>query len=182
MIEPIYERSNKMARKKDVHYKIDEGIVNEFTKIIESKKKNDKDRTITYSGVIEEMMKNYIALDGQLLVDEIHAPRIGYAVKKAVDDQMQRLIKMISKTQLEATAALYSAPLFHHETLKGMEEILENYMNTQLLDPARTRIADKKSFNTNGLQSIQTLRNIAVNDRKAQMKRKSEEEKSNIGI
>lgn len=158
-----------MAKKVQKNLKLDAGILAEFEKIADRKKEH-------HNREIEEMMKAYIARDGQLIFDDLYAPRIAHSVKQAVDDQINRLAKMIYQAQVDATAALYSTPIFYNQTLKGMEDILENFMNVQLLNPTRSRISNKNSLNENGQQAVRNLRNIAITDHKDNKKKKTKEE------
>lgn len=160
-----------MARKRQKNIRIDEGILNEFEKIANRKKQHHNEE-------IEELMKQYIARDGQMLFDDLYAPRIAHSVKQAVDEQINRLAKMIYKTQVESTAALYSAPVFHNQMIKGVEDVLDMYMNGQLLNPNRIRISDQYSLSSNGKQAVKNLRKIALSDHQDQKKESSKEAKS----
>lgn len=157
-----------MAKKANKHFRLDEGILNEFVKITKKKK-------AIQSEEVEEMMKQYISRDGEMIFDDLYAPRISHAVKQAVDEQINRLAKMIYKTQVDATASLYSAPVFHNQTLKGIEDVLDMYINGQLLNPNRQRISENHTLNTNGKNAIHNLRKIALTDHKEQKSKDSKE-------
>ncbi|MED1205595.1 hypothetical protein [Heyndrickxia acidicola] len=158
-----------MATKVQKNLRIDAGILAEFEKIANRKKQN-------HNAEMEELMKQYIARDGQILYDDLYAPRIAQAVKNAVDEQINRLAKMIYKTQVDATAALYSAPVFHTQTLKGMENVLEAFLDKRLLDPNRLRPSDQYTFSGNGKPAVSNLRKIARTDHQEQKKEPEKEQ------
>lgn len=119
-------------------------------------------------------MKQYIARDGQMLFDDLYAPRIAHSVKTAVEEQINRLAKMIYKTQVDATAALYSSPVFHSQTLKGVEDVLDMFINPQLLNKDRIRISDQYSLANNGKTAVKNLRKIALTDHQEQKAERKE--------
>jgi hypothetical protein len=146
-----------MARKKQKLLRIDESILNEFEKICKKKKSE-------YSYEVEQMMKDYIARDGQKLVDELYAEQIGKAVKSAMDDQVNRLAKMIYNVNVDTTAVLNSVPAIYKKNLKAIETTFENFMNEQLLSPERSSQADHFDYNSDGQKMVSNLRNHARND------------------
>ncbi|MDM5451037.1 hypothetical protein [Peribacillus simplex] len=154
-----------MARKKQKNLNIDEHILQDFEKIANRKKQQ-------HNTEVEELMKAYIARDGQLLFDDLYAPRIAHTVTKAVDDQIDRLAKMIYQTQKDATAALYSSPVFHIEMLKGVEEIIETHLDPRLLNQNRPKVSTKFSFNHNGKLAVKNLRKMATVDHQENRKQK----------
>lgn len=160
-----------MATKRQKNLRIDDSILTQFEKICKKKK-------VDQNSEMEELMKQHIARDGQMLTDDIYAPRIAQAVTHAVDAQINRLAKMIYKTQVDATAALYASPVFHNQSLKGMEDILEMFLNSQLLNPNRVRISDQHSLNTNGKTAVHNLRKIALTDHKEQKREQPKTEKT----
>lgn len=158
-----------MARKRQKNLRLDEGIVTEYEKICDRKKEN-------HNTVMEELMKQYIARDGQMLFDDLYAPRIAHSVKTAIDEQINRLAKMIYKTQVDATASLYSTPVFHSQQIKAMEDVLDMFINPQLLNKDRIRISDQYSLANNGKTSIKNLRKIALSDHQEQKAEKKKNE------
>lgn len=156
-----------MAKKVQKNLKLDAGILAEFEKIANRKKEH-------HNTEIEELMKQYIARDGQMLFDDLYAPRIAYSVEKAVDKQVNRLAKMIYQTQVDASAALYSSPVFHIEMLKGVEEIMESYLDPRVLNPNRPKISNKFTFNENGKRAVASLRKIANIDHQEKRKQKEQ--------
>ncbi|MED4068584.1 hypothetical protein [Priestia megaterium] len=146
-----------MARKVQKNVGIDAGVLAEFTKIANRKKQN-------HNAEIEAMMKDYIARDGQMLADDIYAPRIAEAVKLAVDGQINRLAKMIYQAQINSSASLYSGSLLHIENLKNIEELLETYLDPRLLNPDRQKLSARFSFEKNGKTAIKRFRKIAHDD------------------
>ncbi|USK77779.1 hypothetical protein [Peribacillus frigoritolerans] len=157
-----------MAKKVQKNLKLDAGILAEFEKIANRKKEH-------HNTEIEEMMKQYIARDGQMLFDDLYAPRIAYSVEKAVDKQVNRLAKMIYQTQVDATAGLYSSPVFHIEMLKGVEEIMESYFDHRVLNPNRPKVSNKFTFNENGKKAVANLRKMANVDHQEKRKAKAME-------
>lgn len=160
-----------MAVKRGKHMRIDSGTLTEFEKIAKKKKKHQNQ-------IIEEMMEEYITRDGQMLTDDLYAPRIAEYVKKAVDGQINRLAKMIYKTQVESTASLYANPLLHNQILAGVEEILEEFLHPQLLDQNRTLISKNYTLDKNGKVAVNRLRKVAHTDHEEQKEKKREKEQS----
>ena len=146
-----------MARKVQKNVGIDAGVLAEFAKIADRKKQN-------HNAEIEAMMKDYIARDGQMLADDIYAPRIAQAVKLAVQGEINRLAKMIYQTQINSSASLYSGSLLHIENMKNIEELLETYFDPRLLNPNREKLSTKFSFEKNGKTAIAKFRKIAHDD------------------
>ncbi|USK72633.1 hypothetical protein [Peribacillus asahii] len=157
-----------MARKRQKNLRIDEAILDEFEKIANRKKQQ-------HNTEIEELMKAYIARDGQLIFDDLYAPRIEHAVKQAVESQINRLAKMIYQTQVDATASMYSAPVFHIESLRGIENILETYIRPEVLNPSRVKVSDQYTFNHNGKLAVKNLRKVAYMDHQENKKAKQDE-------
>lgn len=160
-----------MARKQQKNIRIDQGVLSEFEKIANRKKQH-------HNVEIEELMKQYIARDGQLLFDDLYAPRIAHSVKQAVDDQINRLAKMIYKTQVESTAALYATPVFHNQIVKGVEDVLEMFLDARILNQNRIRISDQYSISSNGKQAVKNLRKMALTDHQEQKKDRSNDQMS----
>ncbi|MCI2254237.1 hypothetical protein L2D08_07660 [Domibacillus sp. PGB-M46] len=160
-----------MARKQQKNIRIDQGVLAEFEKIANRKKQH-------HNAEIEELMKQYIARDGQLLFDDLYAPRIAHSVKQAVDDQINRLAKMIYKTQVESTAALYATPVFHNQIVKGVEDVLEMFLDARILNQNRIRISDQYSISSNGKQAVKNLRKMALTDHQEQKKGKPNDQMS----
>jgi hypothetical protein len=143
-----------MAKKKQKNITIDAGILKSFEKIADQKGQH-------HNIEIEEMMKAYIARDGQLLFDDLYAPRVDQVVTKAVDRGTDRMAKMVYQAQLDSTAALYSSPVFHIEMLKAIEEILETFFDPRVLNQNRPKISNKFTFNHNGKLAVKNLRKMA---------------------
>jgi len=146
-----------MAKKRQKNIRIDAGVLDAFEKIAGRKGQH-------HNAEIEEMMKSYIARDGQLLVDEVYAPMIAQAVKIAVQAEINRLAKMIYQAQINSSASLYSGSLLHIENFKNIEELLETYFDTLLLNPERQKLSAKFSFEKNGKTAIAKFRKIAHDD------------------
>ncbi|MDF9763798.1 hypothetical protein OKW24_005694 [Peribacillus simplex] len=157
-----------MASKKQKNLNIDEGILKKFEEIANRKKQQ-------HNTEVEEMMKAYIARDGQILFDDLYAPRIAHTVTKAVDHQIERLAKMIYQTQVDATAALYSSPVFHIEMLKGVEEIFETHLDPRVLNQNRPKVSNQFTFNHNGKSAVKNLRKMANVDHQENRKAKAME-------
>lgn len=152
-----------MAIKQQKNLRIDMGIAEQFAKIC---KKNGVDQ----NSQMEDLMKQYIARDGQILFDDIYAPRIEAATERAMDKQITRMIKMLNKVQIDSTASLYSHPAFYNQTIKGIEDVLNEFLDARVLNPHRTAISSKYSVSSNGKQAVRSLRNIALTDMKEQRK------------
>jgi hypothetical protein len=146
-----------MPKKKSKHLRIDEGILNEFEKIAKRKKSQ-------HNTEVEEMMKQYIALDGQMLFDELYAPRLEHVIKRVFDQETHRIMGMLYNVHRDATAALYANPIFHNKILEGVEKIIESFIQPALLNTDRNSIAQNYDFNTNGKNAVDHLRKIAHSD------------------
>lgn len=160
-----------MARKVQKNIRIDEGVLQEFAKIADRKDQH-------HNVEIEELMKQYIARDGQLLFDDLYAPRISHAVKTAVDEQINRIMKVLYNINVDVTASLYSAPTFHQQAVRATEEVIESYLNPQLLDQQRVPISTNYSLAQNGQKSVDQLRKIAHSDIQKRRTKKESQEKA----
>lgn len=157
-----------MSVKKQKNIRIDESVLNEFEKIANRKKQK-------HNSEIEDLMKQYIARDGQLLFDELYAPRIEHTVKQAMDDQVNRLAKMISKVSIDATASIYSTPLLHNQILKGTEDILERYLDVRILNQNRTPISQEYTVSKTANNAIGYMRKLAYTDHDQQRAKQRQE-------
>lgn len=140
-------------------YSLDASLVKEFEAICQKKGMN-------FSEQLEEIMKQFIVADTANMVDDLHASRIGYAVKKAVQDEINRLAGMIYNVQVDATAALYGVPRLQQKQLEVLEGTLERYLNPNTLSPKRELLSKKFSFSDHGQRIIHDLRQYARNEKK----------------
>jgi hypothetical protein len=146
-----------MGKREGKFFRIDSSLTDEFVKICKRKKTEQSDE-------IEALLKQYIAKDGEITIDDIYAPRIAQAVKVAVDDQVNRIAKMLYNINVDVTSILYGMPAIHKKDLKALEDTIEMFVNPQLLNPKRTPQSTHFEFNKDGRNMIQNLRDFARND------------------
>ena len=142
-----------MGKKIQKNLRIESGISSEFAKICERKKLNQNE-------VVEDLMKQYIARDGESLFDELYAPKITKMVQKGIDNQINRLAKMLYQTQTNSAAALHAIPFFHIEMMKYMHEAFPNYLDKRLLAPTPKNLAKDYTMEHNGQRVINQFQNM----------------------
>lgn len=156
-----------MARKLRKLYSLDEGLVQEFEKIC-------KKRNIEYSFAIGELMESFVAKDGEILMDDLYAPRINELIKRTMEKQIDRVMGGMYNLQTDVTANLYSVPSLYKKQLRSIETTFNDYMNPKILNPNRISHAEQFSFNEDGQKMISNLREYARKDMKAKKKMKEE--------
>jgi hypothetical protein len=156
-----------MARKQRKLYSLDEGIVQEFEKVC-------KKKDLEFSAAVQQLMEQYIAQDGQIMLDDLYAPRINELVKRTVVKEVDRIASMMYNLQVDVTANLYSIPAMYKKSLGSVENTFNEYLNPQLLNPNRVSAAQQFEFNKDGQAMISNLRNFARNDMKQKKKTKEE--------
>ncbi|KZD70933.1 hypothetical protein [Bacillus cereus] len=148
-----------MGVKKKKLYSLDSGLVKEFEAICQKK-------GVNFSEQVEELIKQFVISDTANMVDDLHASRIGHAVKKAVDEQVNRLAGMIFNVQVDVTAALHGIPRLQQKQMEIMETTLERYVAPNVLNPQRELLAKKFNHDVHGQRIIHDLRQYARNEKK----------------
>lgn len=153
-----------MGQKTQKNLRIESGISDEFAKICKRKKLNQNE-------VVEDLMKQFVARDGQAIFDELYAPHIMAMVQKGVDSQINRLAKMIYQTQTNSAAALHAIPLFHIEMMNFFDAAVQNYFDKRILAEEPKNLFKEYTMDKNGKGAITALQNMG---RKNAAKRKEE--------
>lgn len=149
-----------MGKKERKTYNLDSGVVKGFEEI--AKKKGVK-----YSMLLENLLEQFIAKDGEMFADEIFAPRLEYAINQAVKKETSRLASMIYKNHIETSAVLISIPSLYKKVIQGIEESLRLHINPQILNETKDEdpldgidyIYPTFRYNHEGKDMIQKLRN-----------------------
>lgn len=81
-----------MARKLQKNVRIDSDILSDFERIC-------KKKDISQNVMMEDLMKQFIARDGEELFDNLYSPKIESVVKNAIEGEINRLANMIYQTQ-----------------------------------------------------------------------------------
>lgn len=164
-----------MATKTKKLYSIDSKIADEFMKIC---KRNDQE----FSGVVEEFMKLYIRKDGEVLFDDLYAPRIDQVVSRRIDKGLDRIAAMINNVNVDVTAALLMFPSVYKKTMVSIEDTLNEFVIQEVLKPTRQPLAQDFMVGQDGQVMIQTARNAArknLNEKRIKaMQEKQESEKA----
>lgn len=156
-----------MAKKEKRTYRVDSEVLRKFYDLCEQK-------GIPYSEAVEGLMKDFIARSEGNLLDEVHAPAVQQAVKKAMDDQIDRLASMIYNVQIDANAILQSVPVLYQKNMLALEYTLNKYINQELLSPHRDSSAKRFDLGLHGKEMIQDLRKHAFTDLKERKRIKQE--------
>lgn len=158
-----------MAHKVRKNYSLDEGTVLKFQEICKKQKKE-------FSEVVEMLMEDYIAKDGQILIDDIYAPRMEAVVSRTMKKEIDRMAKMLYNINVDVTAGLYAFPALYKKTMGSVEDTFNHYVNEQLLTPNRQSLAKQFAIAEDGERIIQAVRNFARNDIKTRQQEKLSEQ------
>lgn len=151
-----------MAKKEKSTYSLDAKVVADFKKIC---KQND----VEYSLTIEELMKVYIEKSGQILLDDIFAPRLDAMMNRTMEKQFDRVAGMVYNLNVDVGAILQLMPSVYKKTMVSIEDTFNEFVNEQLLVPERESLADKFRVGHEGQTMITTARNFTrkeINDRR----------------
>jgi antitoxin component of RelBE/YafQ-DinJ toxin-antitoxin module len=148
-----------MGKKERKTYNLDSGVVKSFQQIATKK-------GLKYSELLEQLLEQFIAKDGEMFADEIYAPRLEYTITQAVKKETNRLAAMIYKNQLETSAVLIGLPSLYKKMQKGMEDALRLHINPEILmetketDPVEgiDFISPSFRYNYEGIEMIEKLR------------------------
>lgn len=143
-----------MAVKTRKNYSLDGGIVSEFQKVCMN---NGKE----YSETVEELMKMYIAKDGQLLMDEMHAPLIEKILDRRLNKLFDQVKGMVYNQSVDIKLIPYLLISLHKHSLENLEQVLDETFVTQILEPERESFADEWEPNQQGIQMLQNATGIA---------------------
>lgn len=154
-----------MGVKERKTYNLDSGVVKSFEQI--AKKKG-----VSYSKLLEELLEQFIAKDGEMFADEIYAPRIESLVNQAVKKETNRLASMIYKNQIETSAILISIPALYKKIQKGIEEGIRVHINEEVLNETKEEdplngieyIHNSFRYQHEGKEMIQNLRNQSTKE------------------
>lgn len=156
-----------MARKQRKLYSLDEGLVQEFEKIC-------KKRDMEFSAAVSQMMEDFVAKDGEMVMDELFAPRTNEMIRRTVIKEVDRIASMMYNLQVDVIANLYAVPSLYKKQLRSIETTFNEYMNEKILNENRVSHAEQFSFNEDGLKMVANLREYARKDMKAKKKVKEE--------
>lgn len=156
-----------MAKKQRKIYSLDMGVVEQFEKIC---KKKDTE----FSAAVQGMMEHWIAKDGELTMDDLYAPRISGLVKRTVQDEVDRIAKMLYNINVDVTANLYAIPAMYKKNLKSVEHTFNHYLDERVLNPKRVSAAEQFNYAEDGQKIIADVRNFARNDIKQRKKMKED--------
>ncbi|MGG1571669.1 hypothetical protein [Fictibacillus sp. NRS-1165] len=156
-----------MGKRIGKYFKVDQSLVNEFVKICEK-------RDIDQADGLEELLKQFIAKDGQITVDDIYAPRIGDAVKLAVDAQVNRMAAMLNSIDIDVKSILYGLPAFHKLSLQGTERTLVSHLDERLVKPSPIKESQQFDYTKDGFKMIEDMRSYARTDISNRRKKKKE--------
>lgn len=142
-----------MAKKEKSTYSMDAKVVSDFKKIC-------KQNGVEYSETIEDLMKVYIEKSGQILLDDIYAPRINELMNRTMEKQFDRIAGMIYNINVDVGATLQLMPSVYKKTMVSIENTLNEFINEQLLVPERESLADQFMVGREGQTMITTARNV----------------------
>ena len=124
-----------MATKIQKLYSIDSKVVDDFQKCC---KQNGKG----YSEVMEELQKLYIEKQGNILLDDIYAPRVDAVVSRTMEKAIDRIAGMVHNINVDIIAAMYLQTALHKRGMQSTERILDHFLPDELLNPARDSLAE----------------------------------------
>jgi hypothetical protein len=154
--EELYKN---MAVKEKKSYRLDSQLVSEFQKVC-------KRKGISFSAGVESMMKEFIAKSESGVHDEVYAPMVQQAVKKAVEDQIDRLAGMIYNVQVDTNAVLQSVPILYQKNMFAMEYTVNKFLNEELLSPHRDYSSKRFEWEAHGKKMIDDFRKRSLTDLK----------------
>lgn len=154
-----------MAKKIRKNYSIDSSTISKFHEICNNKGQE-------YSATVEQLMEWYIAQDAQIMMDDLYAPTIGRTVKREVEKLADRIFGTLYKLQVDSKANMYLQAALHKNTLTGVENIFDNALVEEILDPNRESLSEDWKVSQEGLQMIQNATNISHR----QLKKERQEE------
>lgn len=160
-----------MGKKERKTYNLDSGIVKEFEQIA-------KKRGLKYSELLEQLLEQFIAKDGEMFVDDLYAPRLNELVQSTVRKEVDRACGMISNLHVDSNAVLIAVPALYKKLMQGLESTLENMLLENLLkedtDREHPLVSHAWRNKTDGAQMLQALRNNSRTDIQSRRKLKQE--------
>jgi hypothetical protein len=147
-----------MAKKERKHYYIDGGVISEFEKVVKRKGYENN------SAAVEDLMKWFVAHDGQILMDDLYAPRISALVKRTMEKEIDRLAGMLYNVNVDVTANLYGQTAMHKKMLQDVEKIINRYINAQLLNPNPNPVSETFTVKDDGERIVTSMRKFARKD------------------
>jgi hypothetical protein len=162
-----------LATKIKKTYSIDSKVANEFSKCC---KQNGKE----YSEVLEKLMKLYIEKQGQILLDDIYAPRMDALVSRTMDKAVDRIAGMVNNVNVDILASMFLLTAVHKKTLLGLENIIDHFLAEELLNPVRETLAKNYKAVEDANNLIPGARNAARKQIARDIKERAELKKSQI--
>jgi hypothetical protein len=162
-----------MAVKTKKTYSIDTKVANEFSKCC---KENGKE----FSEVLEQLMKLYIEKQGNILLDDIYAPRLDALVSRTMEKAVDRIAGMVSNVNVDILASMFLLTAVHKKTLLGLEDTIDHYLAEELLNPARETLAKNYKAVEDANNLIPGARNAARKQIVKDIRERTEQKKAQI--
>jgi hypothetical protein len=154
-------------------YSIDSKIAHEFSKCC---RQNGKE----YSEALENLMKLYIEKQGNILLDDIYAPRLDALVSRTMEKAVDRIAGMVNNVNVDILASMFLQTAVHKKTLLGLEETVDHYLAEELLNPARETLAKEYKAVEDANNLIPGARNAARKQIAKDIRERAEAKKSQI--
>lgn len=162
-----------MAVKTKKTYSLDTKVVNEFSKCC---KENGKE----YSEVLEQLMKLYIEKQGNILLDDIYAPRLNALVSRTMEKAVDRIAGMVNNVNIDILASMFLQTAVHKKTLLGLENTIDHYLAEELLNPVRETLAKNYKAVEDANNLLPGARNAARKQIAKDIRERSEAKKAEI--
>ncbi|HAJ3957201.1 hypothetical protein WD019_19140 [Fictibacillus sp. Mic-4] len=160
-----------MAVKVKDTFRIDSKILSEFKKLCDQKEQK-------YSHVVEQLMEMYIQKDGEMLLEDLFAPRLEDMVKRTIRKEIDRVAAMINDVDVDVKANLYSIPAMYVKNTKTIEKVITSFFQHQLVrqDGFSTVDGFSRSEGDDMLQRFRRLAREDINQRKKERAKKRDDE------
>lgn len=162
-----------MAVKTKKTYSIDTKVANEFSKCC---KENGKE----FSEVLENLMKLYIEKQGNILLDDIYAPRLDALVSRTMEKAVDRIAGMVNNVNVDILASMFLLTAVHKKTLLGLENTIDHYLAEELLNSARETLAKDYKAVEDANNLIPGARNAARKQIAKDIRERTEQKKAQI--
>ena len=145
-----------MAVKVKKTYSIDSGTAQKFQEVC-------KRKDLEYSDTLEKFMEDFIRKDGEALIDDLYAPRIAAMVRNEIKNETQGIRSMLHNQHVDIAAILLSIPSVYLKNAEFLENLLDTWINPQLLvdGPEREYVSNNFSYNVHGWEMVENLQNFA---------------------
>jgi hypothetical protein len=166
---------SSLATKIKKTYSVDSKIVDKFQ---ECCKQNGKE----YSESLEFLMKLYIEKQGNIMLDDIYAPRLNALFSRTMEKAVDRIAGMVSNVNVDILASMFLQTAVHKKTLLGLESTFDHYLLDEILNPARGSLAQDYKGVEDANNLLTGARNAArkqiAKDIKARVEAKKEEKEN----